>query len=93
MIKKDKLKNKNAVAFEHILCTIKKTSGNTRLGLHAHKTNEDIKLVYQHLGGKLTNLLDRKRTTIETAIVAESNAEITESLVCPGQQKIEEEKI
>ena len=77
VIKIDKLKNKKATAFKNILCTIKKTSGNTTLGLRAHKMNEDIKLVYQHLGGRLTSLPDGKRTTIETVIVAEFNAEIT----------------
>ena len=93
VIKKDKLKNKKAAAFDNILCTIKKTSGNTTLGLRAHKTNEDIKLVYQHLGGRLTNLPDGKRTTIESAIVTEFNAVVAEALVCPGQQKLEDGEI
>lgn len=90
VIKKYKLKLKKAAAFENILSTIKKTSGNTTLGLRAHETNEDIKLVYQHLGGKLTNFPDGNRTTIETAIVADYNPEIVLALVYPDQQKFED---
>ena len=57
------------------------------MGLRAHKTNEDIKLVYQHLGGKLTNLPDGKRITIESAIVAEFNAEVAEALFASDSRR------
>ena len=51
------------------------------MGLCAHKTNDDIKLMYQHFDGKLNNLPDGRRTTIEFAIVDEFNAEVAEALV------------
>lgn len=76
---------------ENILCTIKTPSRNTTLGLLAHTVNTYIKLVYHHLGEKLTNLPYGKRSTIERAIVAEYNREVAEALVCPSQNFEEEE--
>ena len=61
--KKAALAAKKEEAFKRIMKTLCSTNSPLRDALTDHKPGEDAKLAYQHLGGSITNLPNRKKET------------------------------
>ena len=55
--------------YENIVATICSTSGSLSLGVQNQPTKKDIKLAYQHLGGKLINVPNVRHMIIKTAVL------------------------
>ena len=60
-------------SYDRLLATIFKTKGNISTGIAKHNNTPDIKNVYQHLGGKLSDLPNGKRHTIVDAVLSQYN--------------------
>ena len=56
--------------YDRLLATISKTGLNIATGVHAHTLTGDIKLSYQHLDGKMSNLPNVKRQTIKDVLLS-----------------------
>ena len=56
-------------AFQNMMKSIRDMDSNLALGLHAHKTTKDFLLTFQHIGGKSTEIPNKKRRIIEELIV------------------------
>ena len=67
-------------AYDRLLATIFKTKGNISTGMEKHKNTPEIKMVYQHLGGKLSDLPNGKRQTIEDAVLSKFITTISKDL-------------